>query len=83
MPHTFAYLRVSTAGQTTDNQLQEIAAAGFRVDPPVGSLQRRFRATLPLRSAAALPDGFCDDGGGVPAGGGQEDGAAAHREPVR
>ena len=33
MPRTFAYLRVSTAGQTTDNQLQEIAAAGFKVEP--------------------------------------------------
>ena len=29
MPRTFAYLRVSTTGQTTDNQLQEIKAAGF------------------------------------------------------
>jgi putative DNA-invertase from lambdoid prophage Rac len=29
MPRTFAYLRVSTAGQTTDNQLQEIKAAGW------------------------------------------------------
>ena len=33
MAHTFAYLRVSTTGQTTDNQLQEIAAAGFKVEP--------------------------------------------------
>src|SRR4051812_2582727 len=33
MPRTFAYLRVSTTGQTTDNQLQEIAAAGFEVEP--------------------------------------------------
>src|SRR3954471_11048218 len=33
MPRTFAYLRVSTAGQTTDNQLQEIAAAGLKVEP--------------------------------------------------
>jgi putative DNA-invertase from lambdoid prophage Rac len=31
MPRTFAYVRVSTAGQRTDNQLQEIAAAGFKV----------------------------------------------------
>ena len=31
MPRTFAYLRVSTAGQTADNQLQEIAVAGFNV----------------------------------------------------
>ena len=33
MPRPFAYLRVSTAGQTTDNQLQEIKAAGFKVEP--------------------------------------------------
>src|SRR5215207_2868576 len=33
MPRTFAYLRVSTAGQTTDNQRQEIKAAGFKVEP--------------------------------------------------
>jgi len=31
MPRTFAYLRVSTTGQTTDNQPKEIAAAGFTV----------------------------------------------------
>lgn len=28
---TFAYLRVSTVGQTTDNQLHEIQAAGFQI----------------------------------------------------
>ena len=33
MARTFAYLRVSTAGQTTDNQLQEIKVAGFKVEP--------------------------------------------------
>jgi putative DNA-invertase from lambdoid prophage Rac len=32
MPRTFAYARVSTAGQTTENQIQEIEAAGFKVD---------------------------------------------------
>jgi putative DNA-invertase from lambdoid prophage Rac len=32
MARTFAYLRVSTAGQTTENQLREIEAAGFTVD---------------------------------------------------
>jgi putative DNA-invertase from lambdoid prophage Rac len=32
MPCTFAYVRVSTAGQTTENQIQEIEAAGFKVD---------------------------------------------------
>jgi len=30
---TFAYCRVSTADQTTDNQVREIEAAGFAVDP--------------------------------------------------
>jgi hypothetical protein len=33
MPRTFAYVRVSTVGQTTENQIQEIEAAGFKVDP--------------------------------------------------
>lgn len=33
MPRTFAYCRVSTADQTTDNQVLEIDSAGFRVDP--------------------------------------------------
>lgn len=32
MSRTFAYCRVSTADQTTDNQTREIAAAGFAVD---------------------------------------------------
>jgi putative DNA-invertase from lambdoid prophage Rac len=32
MPRTFAYLRVSTGGQTTENQAREIEAAGFQVD---------------------------------------------------
>jgi putative DNA-invertase from lambdoid prophage Rac len=33
MARTFAYVRVSTTSQTTDNQLQEIEAAGFKVEP--------------------------------------------------
>lgn len=33
MSRTFAYCRVSTADQTTDNQTREIAAAGFAVEP--------------------------------------------------
>lgn len=33
MPRTFAYCRVSTAEQTTQNQLQEIEGAGFAVQP--------------------------------------------------
>lgn len=32
MPRTFAYCRVSTAGQTTENQVMEIAGAGFKVE---------------------------------------------------
>lgn len=33
MPRTFAYCRVSTAEQVADNQVREIKAAGFAVDP--------------------------------------------------
>jgi putative DNA-invertase from lambdoid prophage Rac len=33
MARTFAYCRVSTADQTTDNQVREIEAAGFGVEP--------------------------------------------------
>lgn len=33
MSRVFCYVRVSTNDQTTDNQLQEIAQAGFAVDP--------------------------------------------------
>ena len=33
MSRTFAYIRVSTIEQTPENQLQEIEAAGFKVEP--------------------------------------------------
>ena len=33
MARTFACLRVSTPEQTTENQVQEITASGFRVEP--------------------------------------------------
>ncbi|OYD53646.1 hypothetical protein CGK74_11905 [Thauera propionica] len=33
MSRVFAYCRVSTADQTTDNQVQEIRSAGFNIDP--------------------------------------------------
>src|SRR4051812_3165296 len=33
MARTFAYVRVSTTGQTTENQIREIQAAGFKVEP--------------------------------------------------
>jgi putative DNA-invertase from lambdoid prophage Rac len=32
MARTFAYVRVSTGGQTTENQIREIEAAGFAID---------------------------------------------------
>src|SRR3954469_6980610 len=53
MPRTFAYLRVSTTGQTTDNQLQEIAAAGFKVEP-----RRVVTETISGSVATALRRGF-------------------------
>ena len=34
MTRVFAYCRVSTSDQTTDNQVQEIAASGFLVNGP-------------------------------------------------
>lgn len=33
MSRTFAYCRVSTVGQTTENQAQEIRSAGFEIQP--------------------------------------------------
>jgi putative DNA-invertase from lambdoid prophage Rac len=33
MPRTFAYVRVSTTSQTTENQIHEIEAAGFTIEP--------------------------------------------------
>ena len=53
MPRTFAYLRVSTSGQTTDNQLQEIKAAGFKVEP-----RRVVTETVSGNVATAQRHGF-------------------------
>lgn len=49
----FAYCRVSTAEQTTDNQIQEIAAAGFEVKP-----QRAITETVSGSIAASERKGF-------------------------
>jgi putative DNA-invertase from lambdoid prophage Rac len=53
MSRVFAYCRVSTADQTTDNQLQEIAAAGFTVTP-----QRTVTETVSGSVAAMERKGF-------------------------
>lgn len=53
MPRTFAYLRVSTLGQTADNQRQEIAAAGFQVEP-----QRVITETVSGSVATSQRRGF-------------------------
>lgn len=33
MPPTFGYVRASTTGETTESQIQEIEATGFKVGP--------------------------------------------------
>ncbi len=53
MTRVFAYCRVSTAEQTTDNQVQEIAAAGFDVKP-----QRIITETVSGSVAASERTGF-------------------------
>lgn len=53
MSRVFAYCRVSTADQTTDNQVREIAAAGFRVTP-----QRTITETVSGSVAASERVGF-------------------------
>ncbi|MEY9624981.1 MULTISPECIES: recombinase family protein [Sinorhizobium/Ensifer group] len=53
MPPTFAYVRVSTTGQTTENQIQEIEAAGFHVEP-----RRIIAETVSGSTAIAQRRGF-------------------------
>lgn len=53
MARTFAYCRVSTAEQTTDNQVREIEAAGFSVDP-----KRVVTETISGSTAAMERNGF-------------------------
>jgi putative DNA-invertase from lambdoid prophage Rac len=53
MSRTFAYCRVSTSDQTTDNQVEEIKAAGFAVAP-----QRIITETVSGSVAALERKGF-------------------------
>lgn len=53
MSRVFAYCRVSTSDQTTDNQVQEIAGAGFSVTP-----QRTITETVSGSVAASERKGF-------------------------
>ena len=53
MARTFAYCRVSTTDQTTDNQVREIEAAGFAVDP-----KRVVTETISGSTAAMERKGF-------------------------
>lgn len=49
----FAYCRVSTADQTTDNQLQEIANAGFAISPN-RAITETVSGSLPARERKAF-----------------------------
>jgi putative DNA-invertase from lambdoid prophage Rac len=53
MARTFAYCRVSTADQTADNQVREIQAAGFKVEP-----KRIITETVSGASAIQQRKGF-------------------------
>jgi putative DNA-invertase from lambdoid prophage Rac len=53
MARTFAYCRVSTADQTADNQIREIEAAGFKVEP-----KRIITETVSGASAIQQRKGF-------------------------
>jgi putative DNA-invertase from lambdoid prophage Rac len=53
MSRVFAYCRVSTTDQTTDNQVQEIASAGFDVSP-----KRIIAETVSGSVAASERPGF-------------------------
>jgi putative DNA-invertase from lambdoid prophage Rac len=53
MSRTFAYVRVSTVEQTTENQIQEIETSGFKVDP-----RRIISETVSGSSAIGQRPGF-------------------------
>jgi putative DNA-invertase from lambdoid prophage Rac len=53
MPRTFAYCRVSTLGQTVENQLREISTAGFaveklRIPTKAATYSNLIAATIPI-----------------------------------
>ena len=58
MARTFAYCRVSTADQTTDNQVREIEAAGFAIEPKrvVGETVSGSVAAMERKGFARLVD---------------------------
>ena len=53
MSRTFAYARVSTLDQTPENQIREIEAAGFRIEP-----HRMITETVSGSRAIAQREGF-------------------------
>lgn len=53
MSRTFAYCRVSTIGQTTENQVQEISSAGFEIQP-----QRCIEETISGSTSSSERKGF-------------------------
>jgi putative DNA-invertase from lambdoid prophage Rac len=53
MARVFAYVRVSTASQTSENQIREIEAAGFAVEP-----RRIIAETISGSIAIARRPGF-------------------------
>lgn len=53
MSRTFAYVRVSTTGQTVENQISEISAASFSVEP-----RRIISETISGSTPAAKRPGF-------------------------
>lgn len=53
MSRTFIYARVSTSDQTTDNQVREVEAAGFKVEP-----KRVVTETISGSTAAMQRPGF-------------------------
>ena len=58
MSRVFAYCRVSTADQTTDNQMQEINAAGYAITPQrtITETVRHPRASRDDRVAPAVTE---------------------------